>query len=101
MPDNWPCASDIPCHAARHRRIGAVGGLKLVMYQRLFVADSHADEAIGLSRFNRELLRFNDFNYLDVVSCEGKMCEVVGMVLNEVFGDGVNICHKRCPGSEG
>ena len=94
-------ASDIASHAARHGQMRAVGGLKLIVYQRLFVADSHADEAIGLSRFNGELLRFNDFNDLDVVSREDKMCEVVGIVLNEVFGDGVNVCHKRCPGSEG
>ena len=29
------------------------------------------------------------------------MGEVVGIVLNQVFGDDVDVCHNRCSGSEG
>ena len=94
-------ASDIPCHATRHGGIGAVRGLKFMVYQYFFVADSHADEAVAATGFHRGLLCFDDFNDLDIVSCKSEAGEVIGIVLNEVFGDGVNICHKRCPGSEG
>ena len=81
--------------------MGAVSRLKFVVCQCFFVANSHADKAICSTGFNGELLCFNDLDDLDIVSCEGKMGEVVGIVLNQVFGNGVDICHKRCPGSEG
>ena len=90
--------SDIARHAARHRRIGAVSRLKLVVDQYLLAIDTHANQAIGLACFNSVLLCVHDCENFNVLASEGEASKVVGISLNEVFGNRIKFGHVRCPG---
>ena len=90
-------ASDIANHAAIHGR-ATIGSLKLVMDQCLFAADAHADEAIGAMGFNGGLLGVENVEHFQVVVLEGEASEVCRVGVDEMFGDGIKLGHRRCLG---
>ena len=49
-----------------------IGGLKLVMDQRLLSVDAHADEAVGAVGFDGGLFGIDDSEDLEVVVLEGE-----------------------------
>ena len=60
-----------------------------------------ADEAIGVSCFNRVLLCVEYVEDFYIVLSECETNEVFGVGLNEVFRDGVIFGHVRCLVSDG
>ena len=88
---------DITGHALRHGRT-TIGGLKLVMDQSLLAADAHAEEAVGAVGFDGGLFGIDHVEYLDVVLVEGEAGEVMGVGVDEMFGDGVEFSHETCLG---
>ena len=99
MPFDSP--PDIACHAARHRRVGAVGGLKFVVDQCLTAFDAHANETVGLACGDRRLLCIDDFEDLNVLSTEGEAGKVFRIGLDKVLGNRIEFCHARRPGTLG
>ena len=73
-------ATDIACHAARHRQIIAVRRLKFVVDQCLRAVDTDANETVRVTCRDRGLLGVDNFKNLDVVSPEGETREVAGLV---------------------
>ena len=94
MPNSAP---DIAGHALRHGWV-AVGGLKLVMNQRLLAADAHADEAVSTVGFDGGLLGVDHVDHFKVVLVEGEAGEVAGVGVDEMFGDGIEFGHEPCLG---
>ena len=91
LPD---VVSDISGHALGHGRIGAVGGLKLMMDQHLLaVCEGYVEEAVGAA--DGGLLGIEHFDALDVVALEGEADEVVGVGLDELFGNRVEFGHGK------
>ena len=68
--------------------------MRPLMNQRLLAApDAHADEAIGAMGFNRGLFGVEYIEDFDVVLLEGEAGEVLGIGMDEVFGDGIEFGH--------
>ena len=68
------------------------------MNQRLLAADLHADEAVSAMGFDRGLLGVNDVDHFKVVLVESEAGEVVGVGVDEMFGDGIEFGHEPCLG---
>ena len=80
-------APDIAGHASRHRRIGAVGCLELSVDERLIAVDPDANEAVGVPCRDRGLLGVDDFEDLHVLAPQREARKVVGIGLNQAFGN--------------
>ena len=92
---------DITGHASRHVRIRTVGRLKFAMDQYLVAIDADANEAVGAACRDRELLSIDNFKNLDVLSPEGETGDIVGIGLNQVFGNRIELRHSGCSGALG
>ena len=68
------------------------------MDQRLFVSDLYVDEAVGAVGFDGGLFGVNDSEDLKVVLVEGEAGEVVGVGVDEMFGDSIEFGHEPCLG---
>ena len=62
--------------------------------------DADADKTVGLVRCDSGQLRVDDFKNFNVLSPEGEAGEVMGIGLNQVFGNR-RIRHARNPGALG
>lgn len=94
-------SSDIASHTEGHGQVGAVCGLKFGVDQYFFTCDVDADEAVDVSCFDCGLLCVEDVYDFDLVVSECEAYEVFGVVLDEIFGDGVIFGHVKYPESEG
>ena len=68
------------------------------MDQCLLAADLHVDEAVGAVGFDGGLLGVNDAENFDIVLVEGEAGEVMGIGVDEMFGDGIEFGHESCLG---
>ena len=84
---------DIADHPPRHRRMRAIGGLKLGVNEDIFAAQPHPQQTVGLPRLDGELLRVNHFDDFDVVATEGEAGEIVGVVLHQILGNNIKVGH--------
>ena len=77
---------DIARHAAIHRLLRAIGGLKLAVNQRFLPSDTHANQAIGAADFHGGLLGLEHLEHLDATVSECEVEDVLRVGLNDVFG---------------
>ena len=85
--------TNITRHATRHGGIGTVGGLKLIVKQYFFIADSRMDKAICPVRVNGGLLCVEECEKRDIVPLEREAYEILRIGLDEAFGDGIVFSH--------
>ena len=86
LPDE---ASDVAGHALGHGR-GAVGSLEFVVDEGGLAIDLDFEEGVEVAGFDGGLFGGKDFDEVDVVALKGELEKVVGVGLDEVFGEGVN-----------
>ena len=51
-----------------------------------------------MAYFDRGLLRVEHFEHVNILAAEAEVGELVGIGLNQIFGNRIKLCHVRCLG---